>query len=91
VLDGAFVVAADGTVEASCRHVQSNAEVTLSKGLGTRHVAAAGITKETKSVAVAISESSGTVRLFQNGEVLLHLEPFRRPMKWKSLEVVPLE
>ena len=91
LLDGAFVIAADGTVEASCRHIQSTSEVTLSKGLGTRHVAAAGITKETKSVAVAVSESNGTVRLFQNGEVLLHLEPFRRPMKWKSLEVGPQE
>ena len=89
LLDGAFVVSADGTVEASCRHIQSTSEVTLSKGLGTRHVAAAGITKETKSVAVAISESNGTVRLFQNGEVLLHLEPFRRPMKWKSLDLPP--
>ncbi|MCA9214975.1 MAG: diadenylate cyclase [Planctomycetales bacterium] len=91
MLDGAFVVSADGTVEASCRHIQSTSEVTLSKGLGTRHVAAAGITKETKSVAVAVSESSGTVRLFQNGEVLLHLEPFRRPMKWKSLEIASLD
>lgn len=89
LLDGAFIISADGTVEAACRHVQTTAEVTLSKGLGTRHVAAAGITKDTKSVAIAISESSGTVRLFQNGEVLLHLEPFRRPMKLKSLEVQP--
>jgi DNA integrity scanning protein DisA with diadenylate cyclase activity len=88
LLDGAFIVAADGTVEAACRHLHCGSEmVTLSKGLGTRHVAAAGITKETKAVAVAVSESSGTIRLFQNGEVLLRVEPFRRPMKWKNFEL----
>lgn len=92
VLDGAFIVSADGTVEAACRHLHCGNElVTLSKGLGTRHVAAAGITKETKSVAVAVSESSGTIRLFQNGEVLLRVEPFRRPMKWKDFELSPSE
>ena len=90
MLDGAFVVSSDGTVEASCRNLNASTElVTLSKGLGTRHWAAAGITKETKAVAVAVSESNGTVRLFQNGEVLLRIEPFRRPMKWKDFEYDP--
>ena len=90
ILDGAIVVSADGTVEASCRHLNASTElVTLSKGLGTRHWAAAGITKATNAIAVAVSESSGTVRLFQNGEVLLRIEPFRRPMKWKDFEYDP--
>ena len=39
--------------------------------------------------AVAVSESNGTVRLFQNGEVMLRIEPFRRPMKWKDFEHEP--
>ncbi|MEZ6120591.1 MAG: DNA integrity scanning protein DisA nucleotide-binding domain protein [Pirellulaceae bacterium] len=87
LLDGAFIVASDGTVEAACRHLNGTTEmVTLSKGLGTRHWAAAGITKETKSIAIAVSESNGTVRIFQNGEVMLRIEPFRRPMKWKDFE-----
>ena len=90
LLDGAFVVASDGTVEAACRHLNGTTElVTLSKGLGTRHWAAAGITKETKSIAIAVSESNGTVRIFQNGEVILRVEPFRRPMKWKDFEYDP--
>ena len=29
---------------------------------------------------------SGTVRVFQNGEVVLRIEPFRRAMKWKDFE-----
>ncbi|MCA9220614.1 MAG: DNA integrity scanning protein DisA nucleotide-binding domain protein, partial [Planctomycetales bacterium] len=57
-----------------------------SKGLGTRHWAAAAITKTTKAIAVVVSESSGTVRLFQNGEVILRIEPFRRAMKWKDFD-----
>jgi DNA integrity scanning protein DisA with diadenylate cyclase activity len=49
-------------------------------------MAAAAITKNTSAVAVTVSESSGTVRLFQNGRVMLHVEPFRRAMKWKMPE-----
>ena len=60
--------------------------MTLSKGLGARHWAAAAISRATKAVAVAVSESNGTVRVFQDGEVVLRIEPFRRPMKWKDLE-----
>lgn len=83
-LDGAFVVSADGTVEASCQLIETSAaNVTLSKGLGTRHWAGAAITKKTNAVAIAVSESSGTVRIFHKGEVILRVEPFRRAMKWK--------
>lgn len=89
-LDGAFVVAADGTVEAACRYIDAPATgITLSKGLGSRHWAAAAITRTTKAVAVAISQSSGSVRIFQNGEVVLRIEPFRRAMKWKEFEYEP--
>ena len=85
VLDGAFIVSTDGTVEASCQLIETaDAEVTLSKGLGTRHWAAAVISKKTAAVSVTVSESGGTVRIFQNGEVMLRIEPFRRAMKWKK-------
>lgn len=86
-LDGAFVVASDGTVEAACQIIQVQAvNITLSKGLGARHWAAAAISKNTSAIAVTVSESSGTVRIFQNGEVMLRIEPFRRAMKWKDFE-----
>ncbi|MFM7034510.1 MAG: DNA integrity scanning protein DisA nucleotide-binding domain protein [Planctomycetia bacterium] len=89
-LDGAFVVGADGTVEAAARYIDASAEnVSVSKGLGARHWAAAAITRRTKSVAVAVSETNGTVRIFQNGEVVLRIEPFRRAMKWKDFEYEP--
>jgi DNA integrity scanning protein DisA with diadenylate cyclase activity len=91
-LDGAFIVSPDGTVEAACRLIDAPAtEITLSKGLGSRHWAAAAITRKTRCVAVVVSESSGSVRIFQAGEVILRIEPFRRPMKWKDFEYEPPE
>ncbi len=89
-LDGSFVIEGDGAVAAGCRILDSPPiSLTLSKGLGARHWAAAAITKNTKAVAVVVSQSSGTVRIFQNGEVVLRIEPFRRAMKWKEFEYEP--
>jgi diadenylate cyclase len=86
-LDGAFIVDSDGIVLRSCQLISANyANVTLSAGLGARHAAAAAISKVTKAIAVVVSQSSGTVRVFQDGEVVLRIEPLRRPMKWRELE-----
>jgi DNA integrity scanning protein DisA with diadenylate cyclase activity len=92
-LDGAFVVARDGTVEAACRLIDAPMSgLTLPKGLGTRHWAAAAITEVTKAVAVVVSQSNGTVRLFQDGEVILRIAPMRhaRAMKWQDAETEPM-
>ena len=71
-MDGAIIVSADGTVEATCRYLDcSAADVTLSKGLGARHWAAAAISRATNAVAITVSQSNGTVRIFQNGETVL--------------------
>jgi DNA integrity scanning protein DisA with diadenylate cyclase activity len=87
-MDGAIIVSADGTVEAACRYLDSSAaNVTLSKGLGARHWAAAAISRATNAIAVTVSQSNGTVRIFQNGEVVLRIEPFeRRPMVWREFD-----
>jgi len=87
-MDGAIIVSADGTVEAACRYLDSPAaNITLSKGLGARHWAAAAISRATNAVAVTVSQSNGTVRIFQNGEVVLRIEPFeRRPMVWREFD-----
>jgi DNA integrity scanning protein DisA with diadenylate cyclase activity len=91
-LDGAIVVSAEGIVLAAARYIDASAEnITLPKGLGARHWAAAAISRKTKAVAVAVSESNGSVRIFQGGEVKLRIEPFRRPMKWKDFEYNPPE
>jgi len=90
-MDGAIIVSADGTVEAACRYLDcSAADVTLSKGLGARHWAAAAISRATNAVAVTVSQSNGTVRIFQNGETVLRIEPYlHRPMVWKEFEYEP--
>jgi DNA integrity scanning protein DisA with diadenylate cyclase activity len=91
-MDGAFVVARDGTVEAACRIIDApNTGLTLPKGLGTRHWAAAAITNATNALAVVVSQSTGTVRLFQKGEIILRIAPMRqyRAMKWHDAETEP--
>jgi DNA integrity scanning protein DisA with diadenylate cyclase activity len=89
-IDGAFVIASDGCVMAAGRFLDAPAaEITLSKGLGARHWAAAAITKATKAVAIAVSESNGTVRLFQDGVVVLRIEPMDQAMKWLDVDTEP--
>lgn len=91
-LDGGFVVSRDGTVEAACQIIDApTTGLTLPRGLGTRHWAAAAITKVTHAVAVAVSQSTGTVRLFQSGEMVLRIAPTRhaRALKWQDIETEP--
>ncbi len=88
-LDGAFVVGRDGTVEAACRIIDApTTGLTLPKGLGTRHWTAAAITNITAAVAVVVSQSTGNVRLFQSGEIVLRIAPMShaRAMKWTDHE-----
>jgi DNA integrity scanning protein DisA with diadenylate cyclase activity len=41
--------------------------------LGSRHMAAAGITHETEAIAVVVSQTSGAVRVFRHGRAVLEL------------------
>jgi len=74
-LDGAFVIGADGTVVTASRYLGATADGTeVSRGLGSRHLAAAGITALTHAVAIVISESTGDVRIFKNGQTVMEIE-----------------
>jgi DNA integrity scanning protein DisA with diadenylate cyclase activity len=74
-LDGAFIVSDDGTVISACRYLDSFSEgIVLPLGLGSRHMAAASITKLTHSVAVVVSESS-VVRVVDDGEIVSEIIP----------------
>lgn len=82
-LEGAIVIRRDGVAEAACMYIDAPAPkdtVAVSKGWGTRHISAAAISKQTKAVAIVVSQSSGRVVIFQNGMVMLQIEPFARPM-----------
>jgi diadenylate cyclase len=90
-VDGAFVIASDGTVVSAGRILDAAADgLTLSKGLGARHWAAAAISKSTNGIAIAVSQSTGTVRLFQKGFVVLRIEPMDQAMKWQDINTDPL-
>ncbi|OPX21151.1 MAG: hypothetical protein BZ151_00355 [Desulfobacca sp. 4484_104] len=74
-LDGAFVVSGDGVVVSACRYLNSSAVgIDLPLGLGSRHMAAASITKETEAIAVVVSESS-VVRVFVGGKLVSEIIP----------------
>jgi hypothetical protein len=73
-LDGAFIIREDGVVLAAGRYLLSmSRDVKLPMGLGARHAAAASMTAETRAVAVTVSQTSGTVRVFREGEIVLEL------------------
>jgi diadenylate cyclase len=75
-LDGAFLVRSDGTFVSAGRFidVDVNDETNFIAGLGTRHAAAASITRATRSIAVVVSQSS-VVRVFARGELLAEIIP----------------
>ncbi len=74
-LDGAFIVSDDGVVVSACRYIDAFSEgIKLPLGLGSRHVAAASITKQTNAVAVVVSESS-IIRVFDDGEIVSEIIP----------------
>ena len=82
-LEGAILIDKNGIAMAGCiRLLVPDEDFTLSMGLGTRHAAAAAVSKATRAVAVTVSQSSGVVRLFQEGQVVLHIEPGLRPLAW---------
>jgi DNA integrity scanning protein DisA with diadenylate cyclase activity len=75
-LDGAFVISDSGKIVSAYRYLEASAEgIDIPKGLGTRHMAAAAITRDTNAVAIVLSESDGLVRAFKGGELLLELDP----------------
>jgi diadenylate cyclase len=74
-IDGAFVIRGDGVLVTAGRHLNAALEEEdMPKGLGSRHVAAAGITSLTDAIAIVISESAGSVRIFKKGKVFMEIE-----------------
>ncbi|GAB4256262.1 MAG: diadenylate cyclase [Deferrisomatales bacterium] len=86
-IDGAFVLRGDGQIEAAGVYLKPGAvgEI-LPRGLGARHESAAGITAVTDAVAITVSESTGTVTVFQAGKILIELERPRPIGPWTPQE-----
>jgi DNA integrity scanning protein DisA with diadenylate cyclase activity len=74
-LDGAFLVASDGTMlSAGTYLIPETGSDSLPGGLGARHQAAASITAQTRAMAIAVSQSTGKVTIFLKGGSVLALE-----------------
>jgi len=75
-LDGAFVIHGHGAIETAGRLLKttSHEDYRLPQGLGARHHAAAAISALSEAVAVTVSESTGTVTVFQAGKIVTEIE-----------------
>ena len=89
-LDGAFIINSDGVIERSRQMLEvSHEDLTMTKGLGARHWAAAAITRKTKAISVVVSQSTGTVRLYQDGHLVMRIEPMDKAVKWQEFAFEP--
>jgi DNA integrity scanning protein DisA with diadenylate cyclase activity len=75
-LDGAFIIRGDGVMETCGAYIRtaSQEEFELPRGLGARHHAAAAITAVTDSIAVTVSESTGSVTIFHKGRIVTEIQ-----------------
>ncbi|MGV8079608.1 MAG: DNA integrity scanning protein DisA nucleotide-binding domain protein [Syntrophales bacterium] len=74
-IDGAFVIKDNGVLVTAGRHLSAALEgKDFPHGLGSRHIAAAGITSITEAIAIVLSESSGNVTVFKNGRIFVTIE-----------------
>lgn len=74
-LDGAFVVTGEGRFVAACRYLDADTlHLDLPLGLGSRHLAAASISRATGAVGIVVSES-GSVRVFDGGRMRAQILP----------------
>lgn len=74
-LDGGFVISTCGLVVSAARYFETSLpEPDALLGLGSRHLAAASITRATDALAVVVSESS-IVRVFRQGRLNTEILP----------------
>ncbi|MFQ6048932.1 MAG: DNA integrity scanning protein DisA nucleotide-binding domain protein [Phycisphaerae bacterium] len=74
-IDGAFIIKGNGVIVSAGTTLRPGlAGEKLPPGLGARHSAAAGITASTHSVAITLSESTGTVRVWRRGQMITEIE-----------------
>ena len=67
--DGAVIVRENRIVAATC-YLPLSDNMELSKQLGTRHRAGVGISEQTDSVTIIVSEETGQVSVAQNGRLI---------------------
>lgn len=71
--DGAVIISENKIVAAACI-LPLASDQDIAKELGTRHRAALGISKESDSVAIVVSEETGKISLARNGRLLVDIK-----------------
>lgn len=75
-IDGVFIITGKGIIRAAGRYLDIDAkDMDVQKGLGGRHTSAAAITRDTETIAITVSASGGTIRIFMDGHEFLKIEP----------------
>jgi DNA integrity scanning protein DisA with diadenylate cyclase activity len=84
-LDGAFLLKGNGVIVSAGSTLRPPlAGEGLPPGLGARHAAAANITMSTRSIAISLSESTGTVRVWRRGALITEIERAGRVWSYGS-------
>lgn len=71
--DGAVIISENKIMAAACI-LPLASDNDISKALGTRHRAALGMSKETDSIVIVVSEESGRVSIAKDGKLLLDVD-----------------
>ena len=78
LLDGAFIIDGRGVIQSAGTYLSPpTMDLDLASGVGTRHRAAAGLTRVTAAIAIVLSQSGGRVSVFRGGVEVMHLTPPR--------------
>jgi diadenylate cyclase len=82
--DGAVIVQDDRVAAAAC-FLPLTVNPKLSKELGSRHRAAIGLTEENDSVAIVVSEETGSISIAADGQIERGLDPDALRAQLRSL------
>lgn len=74
--DGAVIVRGRRLLAATC-YLPLSSNMQLDKEMGTRHRAAVGVSEETDSFTVVVSEETGIVSITRNGEIIREISKER--------------
>ena len=71
--DGAVIISDNKIKAAACMLPLSN-DKRISKGLGTRHRSAAGISQESDAIVVVVSEETGKISIAKDGTLIVDVK-----------------
>lgn len=71
--DGAVIISENQIKAAACMLPLSN-DKNISRGLGTRHRSAAGMSQESDSIVVVVSEETGKISVAKDGTLIVDVK-----------------